>query len=63
MSRKAIHLKIDVPFTKRLAWLFSRGTIDILMQPSAMGSITVRHVLLSGRDPKLGVKHGVTQPH
>lgn len=58
MSRKAIHIKIEVPITKRLLWLFSRGTIDILMQPSALGSIQVKHVLLSGRDHKPGVQHG-----
>lgn len=58
MSRKAIHVTIEVPITKRLLWLFSRGTIDILMQPSAMGSIQVKHVLLSGRDSKPGVRDG-----
>lgn len=49
MSRKPIHVKVSMPVSERLRFLFSRGTVHILLQPTTLGSVKVVDVIVAGK--------------
>lgn len=46
MSRKPIHLTIDMGVRQRLRYLFSGSRLNILLQPTTLGSVRVVDVII-----------------
>ena len=49
MSRKPIHVWVDLPWWLRLRFLFTGSRINILLQPTTLGSIQVVDVIFGKR--------------
>lgn len=49
MSRKPIHVKVQMGVIERLRFLFSGGTVHLLLQPTALGNIKVVDVVVAGK--------------
>lgn len=58
MSRKPIHVEVDLPWRKRLRWVFAGGRIHILLQPTTLGSVKVVDVIIGKQSNKPEVRHG-----